>query len=127
MNRRSFMAIGAAAAASSSLAQAPASPTPAQTAAPASPFTDPDFGFAALNSLGHAYYHAGNPGKLLAIVSKIQAGDFESAWSAYYQAGVEARTLAESAASKRHNVSAREAYLWAASNFSAALRFGDGT
>jgi hypothetical protein len=127
MNRRSFMAIGAAAAAASSLAQAPAAPPVAQKAAPESPFTDPDFGFTALNSLGHAYYHAGNPGKLLAIVSKIQTGDFESAWTAYYQAGVEARTLAESAASKRHNVSAREAYLWAASCFSIALRFGDGT
>jgi alpha-beta hydrolase superfamily lysophospholipase len=127
MNRRSFMAIGAAAAAASSLAQAPASPIVAQTAAPASPFTDPDFGFTALVSLGHAYYRAGNPGKLLAIVSQIKAGDFESAWTAYHQAGVEARTLAESAASKRHNVSAREAYLWAASCFSIALRFGDGT
>ena len=127
MNRRSFMAVGAAAAASSSLAQAPASPAEAQTVAPTPPFTDPDFGFAALNAMGHSYYHAGNPGKLLAIVSKIKAGDFESAWTAYHQAGVEARTLAESAASKRHNVSAREAYLWAASCFSIALRFGDGT
>ena len=127
MNRRSFLAVAAAAAAAPSLAQAPAAPPVAQAAAPASPFTDPDFGFAALNSLGHAYYHAGNPGKLLAIVSKIKAGDFESAWAAYHQAGVEARTLAESAASKWHNVSAREAYLWAASCFSIALRFGDGT
>ena len=127
MNRRSFMAVGAAAAASSSLAQAQASPSAAQTTVPASPFTDPDFGFAALNSLGHSYYHAGNPGKLLAIVSKIKAGDFESAWAAYFDAGEEARTLAESAATKRHNVSAREAYLWAASCFSVALRFGDGT
>ena len=127
MNRRSFIAIGAAAAAAPSLAQAQAPPIAAQPAAPASPFTDPDFGFTALVSLGHAYYRAGNPGKLLAIVSQIKAGDFESAWTAYHQAGVEARTLAESAASKRHNVSAREAYLWAASCFSIALRFGDGT
>jgi len=109
------------------LAQAPGAYTVAQTTAPASPFSDPDFGYTALNALGHAYYHAGNPGKLLAIVSKIKAGDFESAWLAYYEAGVEARTLAESAATKRHNVSAREAYLWAASCFSIALRFGDGT
>ena len=126
MNRRSFMAAGAAAA-SPSLAQAPASHSVAQTTAPASPFTDPDFCYTALNALGQTYYHAGNPGKLLAIVSKIKAGDFESAWLAYYEAGVEARTLAESAATKRHNVSAREAYLWAASCFSIALRFGDGT
>ncbi|MGD0939631.1 MAG: prolyl oligopeptidase family serine peptidase [Terracidiphilus sp.] len=127
MNRRSFMAIWAAAAAAPSLAQTPAAPPVAQKAAPESPFIDPDFGYAALNSLGHAYYHAGNPGKLLAIVSQIKAGDYESGWTAYYQAGVEARALAESAASKRHNVSAREAYLWAASRFSVALRFGDGT
>jgi hypothetical protein len=78
MNRRSFMAIGAAAAAAPSLAQAPASPIVAQTAAPASPFTDPDFGYTALNALGHSYYRAGNPGKLLAIFSQIKAGDFES-------------------------------------------------
>jgi len=124
MNRRSFMAIGAAAAAATTLAQAPAT---AEGSAPASPFTDPDFGFTALNALGHSYYRAGDPGKLLAVVSKIKAGDFESAWAAYYQAGVELRTLAESAAATQHKVSAREAYLGAASYFSAALRFLDST
>lgn len=127
MNRRSFMAIGAAAAATTSLAQAPAAPAAAESAAQASPFTDPDFGFAAQIALGHSYYRAGDPGKLLAVVSKIKAGDFESAWAAYHQAGVELRALAESAAAKRHNVSAREAYLGAASYFSAPLRFGDST
>jgi hypothetical protein len=121
------MAIGAAVAAAPSLAQAPASPIASPTTAPASIFTDPDFGYAALNALGHSYHHAGNPGKLLAIVGKIKAGDFESAWNAYFDAGVEARKLAESATSKHHNVSAREAYLWAASSFATALRFGDGT
>jgi hypothetical protein len=74
-----------------------------------------------------SYYRGGDPGKLLAIVSQIKAGDFESAWQAYHDAGVESRTLAEQAAAKRHNVSAREAYLWAAGYFSAALRFLDGT
>jgi len=121
------MAIGAAAAATASLAQAPAIPAAAESAAPASPFTDPDFGFAAQIALGHSYYRAGDPGKLLAVVSNIKAGDFESAWAAYHQAGVELRALAESAAAKRHNVSAREAYLGAASYFSAPLRFGDST
>ena len=127
MNRRSFLALGAAAAAAPSLAQAPAAPIEAQKAAPASPFTDPDFGFTAQIALGHCYYRAGDPGKLLEIVSKIKAGDFESAWSAYHQAGVDARAQAESAAAKRHSVSAREAYLAAASYFSAGLRFLDGT
>jgi cephalosporin-C deacetylase-like acetyl esterase len=127
MNRRFFLAAGAAAAAAPSLAQAPAAQVAAPTATPASIFTDPDFGFAALNALGQTYYHAGNPGKLLAILSQIKSGDFESAWAAFHQAGDEARALAESVAAKRHNVSAREAYLWAASCFSITLRFGDGT
>jgi hypothetical protein len=127
MNRRSFLALGAAAAAAPSLAQAPAAPIEAQKAAPASPFTDPDFGFTAQITLGHCYQRAGDPGKLLAIVSQIKAGDFESAWSAYHQAGVDLRTLAEPAAAKGRGVSAREAYLAAASYLSAGLRFLDGT
>jgi hypothetical protein len=126
MNRRSFIASGAAAAAAVAVKAAPAQTAPPE-AEPFSPFTDADFGFTAQISLGNCYYHAGDPGKLLAIVSKIKAGDFESAWSAYHQAGVELRTLAESAAAKRHNVSARDAYLAAASYFSAAMRFLDGT
>jgi len=126
MKRRSFLTLGAAAA-TASAGQAPPPPAVAQAAAPASPFTDPDFGFTNLIALGRSYYRAGNPGKLLAIVSKIKAGDFESASQAYHQAGVELRTLAEAAAAKHHNVSAREAYLWAAGYFSSALRFLDGT
>jgi hypothetical protein len=125
IDRRSFLAFGASATAA---AQAPAPPPAAeQTAKPVSPFADSDFGFTALIALGGSYYRGGDPGKLLAIVSQIKAGDFESALQAYRDAGVEARTLAEQAAAKRHHVSAREAHLWAAGYFSAALRFLDGT
>src|ERR1035437_3131391 len=99
MNRRSFLASGVAAAGAVAVNAAPAQ-TVAQESAPISPFTDADFGFAAQISLGHSYYRAGEPGKLLAIVSKIKTGDFESAWAAY---------------------------LAAASYFSTALRFLDGT
>ena len=120
------MTLGASAAAAAA-AQGPRPPATESTAAPASPFTDPDFGFTALLSLGRSYYRQTDPGKLLAIVSQIKAGDFESAWQAYHAAGVEARTLGDQSAAKRHNVSAREAYLWAATYFSAALRFQDGT
>ena len=124
IDRRAFLAFGASAAA----AQTPAPPPAAEEAAkPVSPFADPDFGFTALIALGGSYYRGGDPGKLLAIVSQIKAGDFESAFQAYHDAGVEAGTLAEQAAAKRHHVSAREAHLWAASYFSAALRFLDGT
>jgi len=126
MDRRSFLTLGAATA-TVSAAQAPPRAAVAQTAAPVSPFIDPDFGFTNPIALGRSYYGSGDPGKLLAIVSKIKTGDFESAWQAYHEAGVELRKLAESAAAKRHNVSAREAYLWAAGYFSSALRFLDGT
>jgi len=125
-NRRSFLTLGASAAAAAA-AQGPQPPATEPAAAPAPPFTDADFGFTALISLGRSYYRQTDPGKMLTITSRIKAGDFDSAWQAYHAAAVEARTLAEQAAAKRHNVSAREAYLWAASYFSAALRFQDGT
>jgi hypothetical protein len=120
MNRRSFLASGITTVAGTIAVNGAPAQTLAQEPTPISPFTDADFGFAAQISLGHSYYRAGEPGKLLAIVSKIKTGDFESAWAAYHQAGVELRTLAESAAAKRHNVSAREAYLAATSYFSSA-------
>ena len=123
-SRRSFLAT-AGTSATALVAQTP--PQPAPEAAPLSPFADPDFGFTAQIALGSSYYRAGDPGKLLAVLSQIKSGDFESAWRAYHDAGVEARTLAEQAAAKRHKVSAREAYLWAAGYFSSALRFQDGT
>jgi hypothetical protein len=99
----------------------------APAAPPASPFADPDFGFTAQLTLGGSYYGAADPGRLLAILARIKPADFDSAWQSYHDAGAEARTLAGQAAAKRHNVSAREAYLWAASYYSAALRLVDGT
>jgi hypothetical protein len=124
IDRRSFLTLGACPAVAA-LAQTPAQ-APAAPAA-ASPFADPDFGFTAQIVLGAAYYGEGDPGKLLAILSKIKPADFESAFAAYHDAGVEAQGLAQEALSKRRNVSAREAYLWAANYFSAALRMLDGT
>jgi hypothetical protein len=125
IDRRCFLALGASAAA----AQTPAPPAAEENEAakPPSPFTDPDFGFTALIALGGSYYGGGDPGKLLAILSHIKTGDFESAFQAYHDAGEESRTLAQQAAAKRHPVSARQAYLWAAGDFSAAMRFVDGT
>jgi hypothetical protein len=90
-------------------------------------FADPDFGPTAHSVLGASYYHGGDPGKLLAILSRIKPGDFESAWTAYHDAGVDMRTLAEQALGRRQTVSAREAYLWAADYFHAATRSLDGT
>jgi cephalosporin-C deacetylase-like acetyl esterase len=130
MNRRSFLSSGllsgsAAIAASAVplLAQQPEAPK----SAPLSPFDDPDFGFTALATLGQCFSHAADPGKLLAILATIKPGDFNSAFNAYHEAAVEARDRAQAYADKHHPVSAREAWLTAASYFSAALHFGDGT
>ncbi len=122
IDRRTFLAAGV-----SSAALASEIPPQAAPAAPATPFGDPDFGFTAQIVLGGAYYRGGDPGKLLAILSRIKPGDFESAWKAFHDAGIEAQALAQQALGKRHLVSAREAFLWAASYFSAALRTLDGT
>jgi hypothetical protein len=130
VNRRSFLTsslTSGVAAATAASAQAPPPNGSAPAAAPASLFADPDFGFTAQIGLGAAYYRGGDPGKLLEIASRIKPGDFESAWQAYNQAGAEAQTLATESAADQHNASAREAYLWAAGYYSAALRFLDGT
>jgi pimeloyl-ACP methyl ester carboxylesterase len=126
MIRRSFLVSSAALATAAAVKAAPAQ-TAQPEAAPLSPFADPDFGYSYLCALGNSYYGAGDPGKLLALTSKIKSGDFESAWAAYWLAGQESLALAKSAAKKRHNVSAREAYLAAATYFRGALRFGDST
>ena len=99
IDRRSFLTFGATATAAA--AQAPSQPATEEAAKSVSPFADPDFGFTAQIALGGSYYRGGDPGKLLAIVSRIKAGDFESAWQAYHDAGVESRTMAEQAAAKR--------------------------
>ncbi len=89
IDRRSFLTIGASATAAA--AQTPPPPAAEEAAKPVSPFADPDFGFTAQIALGASYYRGGDPGKWLAILSRIKAGDFESAWQAYHDAGVESR------------------------------------
>jgi len=126
INRRTFLHTAAAAVASTA-ASVPASLAQASAAVPEALSADPDFAFTAKITLGNSYHHASDPGKVLWIATNIPSGDFEAGYRVYYQAGVDARTMADSAASKHHQVSAREAYLWAASYFSAALRFLDCT
>jgi hypothetical protein len=90
-------------------------------------FDDDTFDFTTRSALGAAYYGCANPGKIFAITSRITDGDSESAYRAFYAAGEEAKQWAEEAAGKNHRVSAREAYLWAASYYYAGLYFLDGT
>ena len=134
MQRRSFLQSGLALTVSATAHLATAQANRVEAGAPTgelaqSPniFIDPDFGFTALIGLGHSYYSAGDPGKMLTALAKIVPGDFESAWIALHGAGEDLRALASAAAAKKHVVSAREAYLGAASFFNAALRIVDST
>jgi hypothetical protein len=90
-------------------------------------FSDFTFDFTSQIGLGASYYGCANPGKIFAIASQIADGDFESAYQAYVRAGAESQAWAEDASRKQQRVSAREAYLWAANYWYAALYFLDGT
>jgi hypothetical protein len=90
-------------------------------------FSNPTFDYITRTVLGAAYYGCANPGKVFAIASSIGDGDYESAYRAFLDAGDEAQRQAEEAAQRGQPVSAREAYLWAASYLYASLYFLDGT
>jgi len=122
-----FRAVAAAAAVSAPASAGQASPATAAPPARGHLFNDPSFEFTASVGLGASYYGLGNPGKLVALAQAIPDGDYESAFQAFHGAGVEAREWAEDAARKRHRVSARQAWLWAAQYHATALRFLDGT
>jgi hypothetical protein len=88
-------------------------------------FNHPTFQYIFLIALGRAYYSAGNVGKVLYVASRIEDGNFESAYQAYKQAGDEARTMAETSSRQGHKVSARQAYMWAQNFYDSASYFAD--
>jgi alpha-beta hydrolase superfamily lysophospholipase len=90
-------------------------------------FADPSFDFTFQLSLGQAYYGCANPGRLLRIASQVRGGDWESAYNAFRKAGAEAQQTAQDCAGRRHPLSAREAYLWAANYIFSSTYFLDGT
>jgi len=122
MDRRQFLAAGFAAPAALA-AQTAHEPAQAATGRPT--LFRSGFGYTAQVALWAPATIARQPGQAAGAHRPDQARDFDSAWRAYYDAGVQARKQAEAAAAKRHMVSAREAYLWAAEYFSCALRFLD--
>lgn len=88
-------------------------------------FKHPTFETIFLTSLGRAYYSGGNVGEVLYLTRQVEDGNFESAYLAFKQAGDEARVLAEESASQGHQVSARQAYLWAQNFYDSATYFVD--
>ena len=90
-------------------------------------FRNSAFEYVMLISLGRAYHQAGNIGKVLYAIRKIEDGNFESAYRAVMTAGDEARAMAEESARGGHAESARQAYLWAQNFYDSATYFADGS
>lgn len=88
-------------------------------------FQNPTFEFMFLVSLGKCYQRAADLGKLLYIAGQIEDGNYESAYRAFYNAGAEAEELAGDSLAAGHEVSAREAFLWASNYYYSATYFID--
>ena len=89
-------------------------------------FTDPGFEFETRNMLGQVHYGCGDVGEVLATVAAITDGD-DSSWVTHWQelAG-RIESIATTAQSRGHKVSARNAYLRAAAYYAATLSAIDG-
>ncbi len=88
-------------------------------------FSDSSLNFQALFALSAASYNASELGEVLTTINQIHAkGDTYAAfYEAFLERGIELQTRAESFMRAGHKVSARDAYLRAASYFDQALYF----
>ena len=89
-------------------------------------FTDPGFEFETRNVLGNVHYGCGDVGEVLAAVAAITDGD-DTSWVTHWQElARRIESIATTAQSRGHKVSARNAYLRAAAYYAAALTAIDG-
>ena len=77
--------------------------------------------------LGCCHYGAADAGEILATVERIPSGDFEQWYQEWFALGERMQGIAEQCAASGHLVSARKAFLRAATYFSASAVFIDGT
>ncbi len=77
--------------------------------------------------LGSCYYGAADAGEILATADRIKDGDFESWYQAWYSTAERVLGFAGECAAAGNDVSAREAYLRAATYFSGSISMIDGT
>jgi hypothetical protein len=87
---------------------------------------DPEDEFNLMMALGKAYYSCASVGRVLRIAGQLQPDQPERAFQAFATAGEEARSLADDGVRRHRNVSARQAFLWAANYFFSATYFADG-
>jgi dienelactone hydrolase len=141
MERRDFLKASMATAAGTALAAGgiagaqpagpaaqPAGPAPAAARTPADRFfSSDDFNYPVLTLIGGAYYHTADIGRVLAIVDRIEEGNYESAYRAFTEAGTELASLAEDADRRGRRVTAHQAFMQASAYWYSAIYFGDGT
>jgi len=77
--------------------------------------------------LGCCHYGAADAGEILAAVDRIPSGDFEQWYREWFALGERMQEIAGRCAASGHFVSARKAFLRAATYFSASAVFIDGT
>ncbi len=77
--------------------------------------------------LGCCHYSAADAGEILAMVERIPSGDFEKWYQEWFAIAERMQGIAEQSASSSNPVSARKAFLRAATYFSASAIFIDGT
>jgi len=78
-------------------------------------------------ALGQCYYGAGDSGEMLSTAKRIKDGDFDSWFREWYDTAERIREIAEASASAGNRVSARQAFLRAATYYALANAMVDGT
>lgn len=129
MSRRSILALGATLASalpgSVALAQSAAAPPPASVPhSPPTPMfpTDPQFWFETVRVIGAADYGGGLVGEVLAIVGRIQPGDYDGWYDTYREFADRLAAQGEAQRAKGHRISARDSLL-RASNYYRSSEF----
>jgi len=115
-----------AAAAQDATSAAPSTVDPVQITEP-HVFVDDDFEFQFLLALGQAYEGAADVGECFAAAAAITDGDYDSWFDTFSELAERIRSKADASAAAGHVVSAREAYLRAATYYAQASFFADGT
>jgi len=113
-------------------AQATPAATPAAATNPAVAswprvFREPAFQYQFLGALGSTYERAADVGELFAAAAEIRDRDYDSWYDVFHALGDRVRAIAEAGAVVGDRVSAREAWLRAASYYGQAYFFALGT
>jgi dienelactone hydrolase len=90
-------------------------------------FADDDFQFQFLFTVGQAYERAADVGECFAAAATIQDGDYDGWFETFSALAERLRASAAASAAAGYTVSAREAFLRAATYYAAAAFFADGT